>query len=146
MHRILLIFAIAAGSVFGRESFEKSVRPLLAKSCLACHSMRLHTGGLNLEQFTRGQDVLAQRDTWERVLEKLRNGQMPPKGAARPEDAAIKLATTWIQSEFERADKHAPMVAGHVTVRRLNRYEYNNTVRDLLAVDFHPSDDFPADD
>ena len=146
MHRALLIFALAAGSVSGKESFEKSVRPLVAKSCLACHSAQVHAGGLNLEQFTRAQDVLAQRATWESVLEKLRRGLMPPKGAPRPQDADVKLATSWIQSEFDRADKHAPQVAGRVTVRRLNRYEYNNTVRDLLAVDFHPSDDFPADD
>jgi hypothetical protein len=80
------------------------------------------------------------------VLEKLRAGEMPPKAMPRPNEAELKAVIGWIESEFERADQSATPDPGHVTARRLNRAEYNNTVRDLLGVDLRPADDFPQDD
>ena len=86
------------------------------------------------------------RAKWELVLQKLESGEMPPKGLPRPADADRKAAVQWIHTQFDRADAAAKPFAGRVTARRLNRAEYNNTVRDLLAVDFRPADDFPQDD
>lgn len=71
---------------------------------------------------------------------------MPPKGLPRPDAGDLKTVTTWIQSEFDRADKAIKPEPGRVTARRLNRSEYNNTIRDLLAVDINPAKDFPQDD
>jgi len=71
---------------------------------------------------------------------------MPPKGLPRPDANDLKTVTSWIQSEFDRADKALKPEPGRVTARRLNRSEYNNTVRDLLAVDVNPAKDFPQDD
>jgi hypothetical protein len=106
----------------------------------------MNTGGLNLQAYTDAASVLNDRDKWELVLEKLKTGEMPPKGLPRPKPADVQAVTGWIQGEFDLADSHAKPEPGRVTARRLNRAEYNNTIRDLLAVDIHPADGFPQDD
>src|SRR5215470_7352055 len=129
-----------------RPDFEKSVLPFLVENCYACHNERRKSGELNLEQFKTAASILQQRETWEHVLLKLQAGEMPPKGAPRPEAEELKAVINWVESEFDRADRLAKPDPGRVTARRLNRAEYNNTVRDLLGVNFRPADDFPQDD
>jgi hypothetical protein len=90
--------------------------------------------------------VTEARETWEHVVRKLVAGEMPPKGAPRPDAAEQKAVVEWLEKEFETADRMAKPDPGRVTARRLNRAEYNNTVRDLLGVNFRPADDFPQDD
>ncbi|MEJ7711811.1 MAG: DUF1592 domain-containing protein [Pyrinomonadaceae bacterium] len=126
--------------------FEKSVQPFLEKNCYMCHSSQLKSGELNLEAYKTALGVVKDRVTWEHVLQKVRSGEMPPKGMPRPDEAELKAFTNWVESEFERSDQLAKPDPGRVTARRLNRAEYNNTVRDLLGVDLHPADDFPQDD
>src|SRR5215470_11154752 len=130
----------------GRSDFEKSVLPFLVENCYACHNARRKSGELNLEQFKTAASMIQQRETWERVLQKLQAGEMPPKGAPRPDPAEQKAVISWVEREFDRADRMAKPDPGRVTARRLNRAEYNNTVRDLLGVNFRPADDFPQDD
>jgi hypothetical protein len=89
-----------------------------------------------------GQD----RDLWEKVIRRVEAGEMPPKPMPPPKEADIHAFETFIHAEFDRADRHMRPDPGRVTARRLNRYEYNNTIRDLLGVDFKPAKDFPADD
>ena len=71
---------------------------------------------------------------------------MPPKGLPRPAAAQVEAVTAWIEAEFVRADRNVKPDPGRVVARRLNRAEYNNTIRDLLGVDFRPAEDFPQDD
>ncbi len=71
---------------------------------------------------------------------------MPPKGIPRPPQAQIDSLLQFLQSEFDKADRNVKPDPGRVTARRLNRAEYSNTIRDLLAVDFHAEKDFPTDD
>ena len=85
------------------------------------------------------------RDGWEKILQKIRTGEMPPKGVPRPA-AQIDALTKFVQAEFERADRNVKPDPGRVTARRLNRNEYSNTIRDLLAVEFRAENDFPTDD
>src|SRR5207245_9810346 len=85
------------------------------------------------------------RELWEKAPEKPRTGQMPPPTAPQPTAATITGVTRWLESEFARQDRVAKPEAGRVTARRLNRAEYNNTLRDLLGVDLRPADNFPAD-
>jgi hypothetical protein len=127
-------------------SFENSVQPLLAKNCYGCHNEKLQSGGLNLKSYTTSESVTQNRERWETILRRLEAGEMPPKGLPRPDAGELKTATSWIQSEFDRADKAMKPEPGRVTARRLNRSEYNNTIRDLLAVDVNPAKDFPQDD
>jgi hypothetical protein len=90
--------------------------------------------------------VLADPDIWDKVVAKMKTGQMPPVGMPRPDKEEVAALTRWIEDEFQEAERKAPANPGRVTARRLNRAEYNNTVRDLLGVDLRPADDFPQDD
>lgn len=126
--------------------FDKSVRPLLEKSCAGCHNDRMASGSLNLAPFASFSSVAGMRDGWERIIQKVRTGEMPPKGIPRPAEADIAKMMSLVKAEFERADKLVKPDPGRVTARRLNRNEYSNTVRDLLGVDFRADRDFPSDD
>lgn len=126
--------------------FAKTVLPFLAENCIVCHSAKKASGELNLEQFKTAAAVMEHREQWEQVLLKLKTGEMPPKGFPRPDAAELKTVTGWLEAEFDRADRTAKPDPGRVTARRLNRAEYNNTIRDLLGVNFKPADDFPQDD
>jgi cytochrome c553 len=126
--------------------FAKSIQPFLAEHCYACHNAKLQSGGLNLQVYKTTTTVIENRELWERVLRKMRTGQMPPKGMPRPDQVALETVTRWIEQQFERADQLAKPDPGRVTARRLNRAEYNNTVRDSLGVDIEPANDFPQDD
>jgi Protein of unknown function (DUF1592)/Protein of unknown function (DUF1588)/Protein of unknown function (DUF1587)/Protein of unknown function (DUF1585)/Protein of unknown function (DUF1595)/Cytochrome C oxidase, cbb3-type, subunit III len=124
-------------------TFQTAVQPFIAKNCVGCHNEKMQAGGLNLKG---AADVAKSRDQWEHVVDKLKRGEMPPKGMPRPAQEDIASVTKWLEDEFAREDAALAPDPGRVTARRLNRYEYNATVRDLLTVDFHPADDFPTDD
>ncbi len=128
------------------SAFETTVKPFLAQRCLVCHNAQLKSGGVDLAVFGSAEDVTKDAHTWDTALVKLKTGQMPPEGLPRPDAAEVKAVTEWVEKEFDRVDQMAPPNPGRVTARRLNRTEYNNTVRDLLGVDIHPADDFPQDD
>ena len=136
----------AASATSPQESFSLVVQPYLAKNCYGCHNSKLRTAGLDLQSFRTVDSVAADNARWADILQKIRSGQMPPKGLPRPDQAQGDQVARWIQGEFDREDKLIKPDPGHITARRLNRSEYNNTVRDLLGVDFQPADDFPQDD
>jgi hypothetical protein len=141
----LSLFICAAGYVNAADSSGFGVvRGILENTCSACHNAQVASGGLNLLPLAKSASVAENRETWQRVVQKLRSGEMPPKGIPRPEgiDAAIR----YLQGEFDRADRRAPVDPGRVTARRLNRNEYSNTIRDLLGVEFHAEKSFPTDD
>jgi mono/diheme cytochrome c family protein len=137
-----------ASSAFSQASsaFSEAVQPFLAENCYGCHNAKNTSGGLNLTDFRSAAALTEKRDEWELVLLKLQTGEMPPKSAPRPDPAEIKSVINWIEREFARADSLAKPDPGRVTARRLNRAEYNNTVRDLLGVQLRPADEFPQDD
>ena len=138
-----LALLLVAVPCFADSTFQSTVQPFVAKNCVGCHNDKLQSGGLNLKAAT---DVAKSRDDWEHVVEKLKAGEMPPKGMPRPAPQQVALVTKWLEDEFAREDAAIKPDPGRVTARRLNRYEYNTTIRDLLAVDFRPADDFPTDD
>lgn len=125
--------------------FAKDVRPVLNEYCFNCHNDQKHKGDVVLEKFADESAVLADRTTWEKVLKNLRNRQMPPEEKPQPGEDQRQFVAKWIEAKLFAVDCDHPD-PGRVTIRRLNRVEYNNTIRDLVGVDFHPADDFPADD
>ncbi|HEY1945597.1 MAG TPA: DUF1592 domain-containing protein, partial [Bryobacteraceae bacterium] len=136
------ISAVAAAPTF----FTDSVQPFLQKNCSLCHNAKVSSGGLNMQTLAEFDSVTQKREMWELILKRLSAGEMPPKGMPRPPESDVKSITGWLQTEFDRQDRLLKPEAGHVTAHRLNRAEYNNTIRDLLGVDFHPADNFPQDD
>jgi hypothetical protein len=127
-------------------SFEQSVKPVLVRSCYGCHNSKLQTAGLDLEAYPTAASIEQDPHTWDKVVEKLKTGKMPPPGSPRPSEGEIQLVTAWLEAHIARAERLTMPNPGRVTARRLNRAEYNNTVKDLLGVDFRPADEFPQDD
>lgn len=134
------------GAPASADPFASKVRPFLDENCIFCHNGKLQSGGLDLDAFKTSASLNEHRETWERAIQKMRSGEMPPKGAPRPPESEVKAVIAWLEGEFARADRLVKPDPGRVTARRLNRAEYNNTVRDLLGVDLRPADDFPQDD
>jgi hypothetical protein len=128
------------------STFDQAVTPFVTQNCLLCHNEKAHTADLNLSAFHTQADLDAKREVWERILSRVEKGEMPPQGMPRPTPAQLDLFAHYLQGEFARMDASQKPDPGRVTARRLNKFEYNNTVRDLLAVKFKPADDFPADD
>ncbi len=116
------------------------------KNCVACHNATAANGDLNLVAYKDAKSFDENRDVWERVVSKLKTGEMPPPGVAKPPAPEVKAVTGYLEAEFARQDRTAKPDPGRVTARRLNRAEYNNTVRDLLGVDIRPADNFPNDE
>jgi hypothetical protein len=123
-------------------AFQKTVQPFFAKHCFDCHTDK-QRGEVRLDRFD--EKALAKRSpALEKALEMLSTHAMPPKKRPQPTDADLKPVLAWLEAYVERTEREAAR-ADRVLIRRLNRAEYNNTVRDLLGVDFQPADDFPQD-
>jgi hypothetical protein len=135
----------ARESTASAAAFDAVVQPFLAESCFGCHNATKKKGELNLKTYTF-DSVAGDTNTWEKILLKVRTGEMPPEDEPRPPADQVASVVNWIDRAIVDADAQAAPDPGRVTVRRLNRAEYNNTVRDLLGVDIRPGDDFPHDD
>jgi hypothetical protein len=105
----------------------------LDKYCTTCHNPRLKTGGLALNPADAGRAGAAP-ETWEKVARKLRTREMPPPGSPRPDEAVYRSLVESIETTLDAAAEIAPN-PGRVPVHRLNRTEYTNAVRDLLALE-----------
>ena len=126
--------------------FDETVQPFVEDTCLPCHNTRRKRGGLNLESFQSVDSVARDPNLWEKALAKMRSGEMPPEEDPRPDPEVLADVAAWIDHELERVDRTAAPQPGRLTIRRLNRTEYDNTIRDLLGLEVSPADDFPQDD
>lgn len=118
-------------------------RALLDQYCVTCHNGRLKTAGLTLEGLDVA-DVARNAGTLEKVARKLRTGQMPPEGRPRPEPATAATFVSTLETALDRSAAAAPN-PGRVVVRRLNRAEYVNAIRDLLALEIDGPTLLPVD-
>ena len=148
--RNAVVVSLVGVSAFAQQkpdsAFDQTVKPMLNRRCFACHNDRNASGGLNIAPFTHPTSIAEYRDAWEKIVAKVRSGEMPPKDAPKPTQAQIDGFTKFMEGEFEKADRKIQPDPGRVTARRLNRNEYSNTIRDLLSVDFRAEKDFPTDD
>jgi hypothetical protein len=117
---------------------------LVQKYCISCHSDRLKTGGLSLQNVDLAAPAI-DGELWEKVLQKLHGGMMPPQGMPRPDAATLETFVASLEAVLDRQAAGAPN-AGHKPPHRLNRTEYGNAIRDLLDLDIDPSSLLPADD
>lgn len=127
--------------------FSGKLAPFIKKYCVDCHSGKEAEAAIDFDKYQTAGDFLGDRKTWRNVAAKLRNHEMPPDDHdTQPTAKELEEATAWIDSTLKAAICNGPIDPGRVTIRRLNRAEYNNTIRDLCGVDFKPADDFPTDD
>ena len=117
---------------------------VLNKYCVVCHNDKMKTGGMSL-QAADLTDVPHRAETWENVIRKLSTGSMPPQGMPRPDGATVEGLLSYLEGSLDRAAAAHPN-PGHASVHRLNRTEYANAIRDLLAIDIDPTALLPADD
>ena len=143
MNKILAIAALV-GSVSTRGADPASYRKLLDQYCVDCHNPRVSSGGLKLDSADLAK-VPAGAETWERVVRKLRAGAMPPPGAPRPDPIAYKGFASWLESQLDAAAQASPF-AGRPLLHRMNRAEYANAIRDLLALEVDAASLLPPDD
>jgi mono/diheme cytochrome c family protein len=129
------------------DEFGKTVVPFLNKYCNNCHSADNNSGGITLDVFESAAHAKKDRKTWESVERVLLAGDMPPKKKKQPEAGERTAVVTYLSGTLLKVSCVGPKDPGRVTMRRLNRAEYNNTIRDLCGVtDFQPANDFPSDD
>jgi hypothetical protein len=113
----------------------------LQQYCVTCHNARLKTGGLAIDQLDVA-NIRRDAETWEQVVRRLRVGAMPPRGARRPDAATSNALISWLERELDKGGTNNP---GRPTLRRLNRAEYANAIRDLLALDVDVTSLLPPD-
>jgi hypothetical protein len=128
------------------EEFNTLVRPFVTEHCVECHGYKKQKNGLNLESFETSASLIDDHDRWTEVVKKLRAREMPPEEEPQPSEHTRQAVAAWLAKKLDHIDRLTPPDPGRVTARRLNRTEYNNTIRDLLGVDARPADDFPQDD
>jgi mono/diheme cytochrome c family protein len=119
-------------------------RPVLNQYCVTCHSERLKTAGLVLENLDLTQ-VPQHADLWEKVVRKLRGGMMPPQGSPRPDAATTDSLASWLETTLDRAAAARPD-PGRPLLHRMNRLEYANAIHDLLDLDVDVASLLPPDD
>jgi len=120
-------------------------RAVFSKYCVTCHNQRLLTAGLALDTLDPSNPA-ARPQVWEKVVAKLRAGSMPPPGIPRPDAATYDRLADALETELDRAWAAHPNPGRASAVHRLNRTEYNNAVRDLLALDLDVKGLLPGDE
>jgi hypothetical protein len=134
-----------ARTVTAKADFQKDIKPLLSQYCYGCHGEK-KKGDLDLRIYLDEASVIKDQKVWEKVIKNLSAHEMPPEKKPQPTPEERELITTWVEAKLAKAHAGRKNDPGRVTIRRLNRAEYNNTIRDLVGVDFQPADDFPAAD
>src|ERR1700693_4357201 len=121
-----------------------SGQTLLVRYCVGCHSQQAKTGGIVLENVDPGKPG-ENAQVLEKALRKIHTGEMPPRGLPRPEPAVAKAFTASLEAALDQAATKNPN-PGRPAIHRLNRVEYSNAIRDLLAIDINPGFSLPPDD
>jgi len=129
----------------GATEYRKDIEPILKEYCYDCHGDGMDKGKVAFDDFDPDKDLGTSQDLWWRALKNLRAGMMPPPKKPHPSPDQIALIEGWIKARVFDSDPQSPD-PGRVTLRRLNRVEYRNTVRDLMGVDFDTNAEFPPDD
>src|SRR4051794_20086713 len=133
------------GAAAIKPNFEKDVLPILKTYCYDCHGDGANKGKVAFDDFKTHDELLAARDTWAAALKNTRAGIMPPEKKPRPSAAEQRVLENWIKREVFQIDPQNTD-PGRVTIRRLNRVEYRNTIRDLMGYDFKVEEELPPDD
>ena len=139
-----------AGSATSAEPktivFARDIKPVLQRLCVGCHGPKKQEAKLRLDTLSTDLVKGSDAETWHDVLNKLNLGEMPPKKAGQqPTSSERRLLVRWLTAELRRAQEVARSTGGRVVMRRLTRYEYNNTMRDLLGVEFDYAENLPPE-
>ena len=126
--------------------YQSDIQPFFKQYCFDCHGAETQEAGLELHRDNALADILQNRKAWDKVYTHVKIGAMPPSSSDQPQAEEREKVVAWLDHALHFVDCTGGTDPGRVTIRRLNRAEYNNTIRDLVGVDFDPAKDFPADD
>ncbi len=143
----LALIAFFSTPVLSEESnrYAKEILPLLQEYCYDCHGDGAKKGKLALDIHSDHDEIIGDHDFWKKVWENIHRRNMPPADKDQPGDEKIDRILSWIEKSVFKHDPEKT-VPGHVVLRRLNRVEYKNTIRDLFGVNIETESLFPADD
>jgi len=136
---------MAAAGQDHRAEFDDKILPILENHCFSCHGEGEAKGKVSFDTFGSTEELMQQTGLWVHALHNVRAGLMPPAKKKRPSAEDLAAVEEWIKRGPLKLDPANPD-PGRVTLRRLNRVEYRNTVRDLTGFDFRTDEEFPADD
>lgn len=142
---VLLLSILSTARAANLAPLPKEVQPILTEFCFDCHADGANKGKVSFDEFKSHREMLGQRDLWLAVLKNVRGGLMPPEKKPRPTEEQKRMLEAWIKTDVFGIDPANPD-PGRVTIRRLNRVEYRNTIRDLMGFDFKVEDELPPDD
>jgi len=152
---LILVAAVSvslAGLLIGSGAVAQQVsmnyppqQALMNRYCVTCHNEQLRTAGLMLDQLDI-QKLDQAPQSWEKVIRKLRAGQMPPLGMPRPDSAQLEAFASYLEIELDNLALASPNAGRRAAIHRLNRAEYANSVKDLLNVEIDQESLLPADD
>ena len=145
-----LIAAFGTGALPAAEPaavshYREKIEPILSNYCYSCHAYGETNGNVSFDTFASNEALVADHNLWWRVLKNVRAGVMPPPDEAKPTQEEIQALEHLVKFQAFGIDPANPD-PGRVTVRRLNRTEYGNTVRDLMGAEFKAEEEFPPDD
>lgn len=149
----VLALAISTASASADEAsaererrFSSEIQPILKKLCYDCHGAATAEADLSLEKFASAQSILEGRKHWLTAIERVEKKEMPPQEGEQPSDAERAKLLEFLKEAVNAIDCGKTADPGRVTIRRLNRFEYQNTIRDWIGLTYRPAADFPGDD
>jgi hypothetical protein len=125
--------------------YQKDIRPLLQRYCFRCHSKKRHEADIDLDAFTTLEQIRKAPKSWQKVLEMLDGGQMPPREARQPGAGERNRLSGWVRAYLKAEARSQAGDPGPVVLRRLNNAEFTFTVQDLTGVALQPAREFPVD-
>ncbi len=138
--------AVGQTEVPPQKAYTETIQPFLKQYCYGCHGEKNPRGGINLVKYADVVAIQKEQVGWRKVLTAIRERSMPPRGVPQPNQDQRDRISAWLSHTLDNVDeKLLPPNPGKVLIHRLNRLEYNNSVRDLFGVDSKPADKFPAD-
>ncbi|MCP4888196.1 MAG: DUF1592 domain-containing protein [Planctomycetaceae bacterium] len=147
---LLVIVSMVLGSFCSAWAqstpFAVDVAPFLETHCIECHSGDEAEGGVRLDRYETSANVQEDYELWEKIIRLVKDHQMPPADQPQPTADEVIAVAAAVERELASFDCTAERHPGRVTIRRLNKAEYNNTIRDLTGLDLKLADDFPSDD
>jgi len=142
---LALCFCTAARADDFAATYDQKILPILEDHCFSCHGEGEDKGKISFDTFGSTDELMNQTSLWEHALRNVRAGLMPPAKKKRPPAEDLATLVDWIKRGPLKLDPANPD-PGRVTLRRLNRVEYRNTIKDLTGYDFRADEEFPADD
>lgn len=141
----LVVLVPAGEEKVNPYSFDRSINPLLSKYCYGCHNAEKMKGDIDLKKDENLRLIANNRKVWTTALQALRDGEMPPKKSRQPSDDERKLLISFIDRTLNTIDCTTVKDPGRPAIRRLNRVEYDNSIRDLFGLELSPGQSFSPD-